>query len=261
MNTLSFAGDMARLQRAIAESHDLVVRRGIVLERLNLRPGERALELGCGGGHYTHEAARFVGPTGRVCAIDISPDQVAVAQARCAELAWVECREADIAAPPYGDGEFDVVFAVQALEYLADLDGALRHVHRMLRPGGRLIVVATDWSSAVWHSENAPRMQRVLTAWAPHTPCRDLPGILAARLRRAGIQPLRQTAIPILNSSYNPASFSYWVAQVIKPFVVSRRNLTEEEAQAWFDELAKLEENGAYFFCITPILTEAVKVL
>jgi|HubBroStandDraft_4_1064222.scaffolds.fasta_scaffold129444_2 arsenite methyltransferase len=86
MNTLSFAGDMARLQRAIAESHDLVVRRAIVLETLNLRAGERVLELGCGGGYYTREAARFVGPTGRVCAIDISPDQVAAAQARCAEL-------------------------------------------------------------------------------------------------------------------------------------------------------------------------------
>ena len=205
MNTLSFAGDMARLQRAITESHDLVVRRGIVLETLNLRTGERVLELGCGGGYYTHEAARFVGPTGRVCAIDISPDQIAAAQARCVEFAWVECREADIAAPPYGNAEFDVVFAVQALEYLSDLDGALRHIHRMLRPGGRLIVVATDWSSAVWHSENAPRMQRVLAAWAPHTPCRDLPGILAAGLRRAGIQPLRQTPIPILNTSYNPA--------------------------------------------------------
>jgi hypothetical protein len=104
-------------------------------------------------------------------------------------------------------------------------------------------------------------MQRVLTAWAPHTPCRDLPGILVAGLRRAGIQPLRQTAIPILNSSYNPTSFSYWVAQVIKPFVVSRRSVTEEEPAEWFDELAKLEENGAYFFCITPVLTEAVKVV
>ena len=82
MNTLSFAGDMARLQRAIAESHDLVVRRAIVLETLNLRPGERVLELGCGGGYYTREAARFVGPTGRVCAIDISSDKVAAAQAR-----------------------------------------------------------------------------------------------------------------------------------------------------------------------------------
>ena len=171
MSTLSFAGDMARLQRAIAESHDLVLRRGVVLETLNLRTGEQVLELGCGGGYYTHEAAQFVGPTGRVCAIDISPDQIAAAQAHCAEFAWVECRKADIAAAPYGNAEFDVVFAVQALEYLSDLDGALRHIHRMLRRGGRLIVMATDWSSAVWHSENAPRMQRVLTAWAPHSPC------------------------------------------------------------------------------------------
>ena len=90
MNTLSFAGDMARLQRAITESHDLVVRRGIVLETLNLRTGERVLELGCGGGYFAREAAQFVGATGRVCAIDISPGQIAAAQGRCADLAWVE---------------------------------------------------------------------------------------------------------------------------------------------------------------------------
>jgi ubiquinone/menaquinone biosynthesis C-methylase UbiE len=261
MSTLSFAGDMARLQRAFSESHPAVVRRGIVLEALNLRTGERVLELGCGGGYYTHEVARFVGLTGRVCAIDISPDQITAAQARCAEFPWVECREADIAAPPYGNAEFDVVFAVQALEYLPKLDDALRQIHRILRPGGRLIVLATDWSSAVWYSENAPRMQRMLAAWAPHTPCRDLPSLLGAGLRRAGIQPLRQTPIPILNTSYNPASFSYWVAQIIRRFIVSRQSVTEEEAAEWFEEFAKLEENGAYFFCITPVLTEAVNVV
>ena len=73
MSTLAFTGDMARLQQAIAESHDLVVRRGTVLEALNLRTSEQVLEVGCGGGYLTYEAARFVGPTGRVCAIDISP--------------------------------------------------------------------------------------------------------------------------------------------------------------------------------------------
>ena len=226
MSTLSFAGDMARLQRAFTESHDAIVRRGIVLATLNLRTGERVLELGCGGGYFTHEAAQFVGPTGRVCAIDISSDQIAAAQAHCAEFPWVECREADVEAPPYGDAEFDVVFAVQALEYLSDLDGTLRHIHRLLRPGGRLIVVATDWNSAVWHSENAPRMQRVLAAWAPHTPCRDLPSLLGTALRRAGLQPLRQRPIPILNTSYNPASFSYWVAQIMRRFIVSRQSVT-----------------------------------
>src|SRR5215472_18421636 len=109
MSTLSFAGDMARLQRAIAESHDLVLRRGVVLETLNLRAGEQVLELGCGGGYYAYEVAQFVGPTGRVCAIDISPDQITTARTRCAALPWVECREADIAAPPFGDAEFDAV--------------------------------------------------------------------------------------------------------------------------------------------------------
>ena len=85
-NTLSFTGEMARLQQAIAESHDLVVCRGTVLEGLNLRTSERVLEVGCGGGYLTYEAARFVGPTGRVCAVDISPDQIAAAQQRGAEF-------------------------------------------------------------------------------------------------------------------------------------------------------------------------------
>ena len=86
-------------------------------------------------------------------------------------------------------------------------------------------------------------------------------GMLAAGLRRAGVQPLRQTPIAILNTSYNPASFSYWVAQIIRRFIVSRQSVTEEEAAEWFDEFAKLEESGAYFFCITPVLTEAVNVV
>ena len=42
--------------------------------------------------------------------------------------------------------------------------------------------------------------------------------------------------------------------------VVGRQNVTEEEAAEWFDEFAELEENGAYFFSVTPVLTEAVKI-
>ena len=102
-------------------------------------------------------------------------------------------------------------------------------------------------------------MQRVLTAWAPHTPCRDLPSILAARLRSAGMQPLRQRAIPILNTSYNPATISYWVAQVIRPFVAGRQTIGDQEAAEWLEEFAKLEQRGAYFFLKTPVLSEAVK--
>jgi cyclopropane fatty-acyl-phospholipid synthase-like methyltransferase len=64
MSGLASTGEMARLQQAIAESHDLVIRRGTVLEALNLRTGERVLELGCGGGYFAREATQFVGATG-----------------------------------------------------------------------------------------------------------------------------------------------------------------------------------------------------
>ena len=59
MNTLSFTGEMARLQQAAAESHDNIARRSTVLSALNLRTGERVLEVGCGGGYYTYEVARL----------------------------------------------------------------------------------------------------------------------------------------------------------------------------------------------------------
>ena len=92
MSNIVFDDEMGRIQRAIAETHDLVVRRNIFMDALNLRTGERVLELGCGGGSYAVEAAQFVGPTGHIAAIDISADQIAAARDRCGRFAWVECQ-------------------------------------------------------------------------------------------------------------------------------------------------------------------------
>ena len=86
MSTLTFADDVARTQRALAQCHDMVVRRSAVLEALRLRTGEQVLEVACGGGFYAYESTQCVGATGRVCAIDLSADQIAAAKARCGEL-------------------------------------------------------------------------------------------------------------------------------------------------------------------------------
>jgi ubiquinone/menaquinone biosynthesis C-methylase UbiE len=260
MSTLTFTNDMARIQRALAQCHDMVLRRSLVLEALQLRTGERVLEVGCGGGLYAYEAAQCVGPTGRVCAIDLSTDQIAASQSRCAELPWVTCRVADAVALPYEGREFDVVYGVQVFEYVAQLDAALHEVQRVLRPGGRFISLATNWSSLVWHSAQPERMQRVLTAFMAHAHYPDLPASLGTRLRQVGLEPLRQTPVPILNRSYHVNSASYWAARLMRPFVVGRQAVSAAEAEAWLQEFDTLEQQGAYFFSILPILTEAVKV-
>ena len=260
MSTLRFTNDMAHIQRAVAQCHDQVLRRSRVLEALQLRTGERVLDVGCGAGFYTAEVAQWVGPTGRVCAIDVSADQIAAAQSRCAAFPWVTCREANAVALPYEAGTFDVVYGAQVFEYVEPLDTALREVQRVLRPGGRCAILATDWQTAVWHSRHPARMQRILTAWAAHTHTPHLPSILGVQLRQAGLEPLRQTPVPMLNRSYHEQSFSYWVARMIQAYVVGRQAITAEEAEAWLQEFDALEQEGAYFFCSTPILTEGVKV-
>jgi arsenite methyltransferase len=260
MSTMSYEGDIGRIQRSLAQCHDMVVRRSAVLEALNLRTGERVLELGCGGGFYAYEAARAVGSHGRVCAIDISADQIAAARARCSEFGWVECVVADATTLPYDDASFDGAFATQVIEYIPRLDDALCEVQRVLRPGGRFINVATNWSSVVWHSNAADRMQRVLTAWRGHCPYPDLPATLAARLRLVGLQPLRQTTLPVLNMSYHENSFSFWAARLIHAFVVGQGAVPVDEADAWLQEFDDLEQAGEFLVCSTPILTEALKV-
>jgi hypothetical protein len=64
----------------------------------------------------------------------------------------------------------------------------------------------------------------------------------------------------MINRSYHGHSFSYWVARLIQAFVVGRQIITAEEAEAWLQEFDALEQQGAYFFCSMPILTEALKV-
>ena len=260
MSAMTFSDEMARIQRAVAQCRDIVLRYSQVLEALQLRRGERVLEIGCGGGFLTFEVAQCIGPTGDVRAIDISADQIAAAKNRCAELPWATCQVADALSLPYEDGTFDLVYGHQVFEYVTPLETALSEVQRVLRPGGRCAIVATDWNTAVWHSEHPERMQRVLTAWAAHSPTPNLPSILGAQLRQAGLEPLRQIPIAMINRSYHGHSFSYWVSRLIKVFVVGRQIITEAEAEAWLHEFDELERQGAYFFCSMPVLTEAVKV-
>ena len=260
MSNIVFDDEMGRIQRALAQSHDLVVRRNTIMETLNLRTGEKVLELGCGGGSYAFEAARFVGPTGQVSAIDISADQIAAARERCAGFAWVQCQIGNLLELPHQDGEFDAVYSVQVLHYAQDLGKAFREIHRVLRRGGRFVNLSTNWSSCVWHTKNKERMRRVLDGFSTHEPHQDLPAILAGELRRGGLQLLHHRVIPIINTSYSKNSFSYWSTKVIPGYVIGRGAVSKEEADAWAAEFAELDQRGKYFFSLTPVLTEAIRI-
>jgi SAM-dependent methyltransferase len=107
-----------------------------------IEPGEAVLDVGCGAGFDAFIAAAMVGNEGRVAGMDLSPDMVAVAGIGRGEvgLAHLEFLEAAAEALPYPDASFDVVLSNGVVSLVADKPAALREIHRVLRPGGRLQV-------------------------------------------------------------------------------------------------------------------------
>jgi demethylmenaquinone methyltransferase/2-methoxy-6-polyprenyl-1,4-benzoquinol methylase len=104
-----------------------------------LRPGERVLDVATGTGDLAFAEAAAVGPQGEVVGVDSCLPMLEVARRR--ELGVVDFQEGDATDLRLPDVSFDVVTIGFGLRNVADRDRALREFRRVLRPGGRLMVL------------------------------------------------------------------------------------------------------------------------
>jgi SAM-dependent methyltransferase len=107
-----------------------------------LRPGERVLDLGSGGGLDVFLAARQVGPSGFVYGVDMTDEMLALARAnqKAAGAANVEFRKGEIEALPLPDAAVDVIISNCVINLSTDKPAVFREAHRVLAPGGRFAV-------------------------------------------------------------------------------------------------------------------------
>jgi ubiquinone/menaquinone biosynthesis C-methylase UbiE len=120
-----------------------------------MQPGEGVLDVGCGTGVLTRLAAEVVGPAGWVVGIDPAPMMIALAWENAALAGKrAEFRLAAVEHLPFADQTFDAVLASFVMHHLPPevKRAELQEVYRVLKPGGRLVVVDIDWSQArpVW---------------------------------------------------------------------------------------------------------------
>lgn len=132
-----------------------------LLDKACFAPGERVLDVACGTGLITFEAARQVGAGGSVVGIDISGEMVLAAERRAGEGGFgnVRFQRMDAEALAFAEGSFDTVVCALGLMYMPEPEQALREMQRVLRPGGRLV-------AAVWG-------ERARCGWSPVFPIVD----------------------------------------------------------------------------------------
>ena len=114
------------------------------LSLTGLRPGQRALDVAGGTGDLALGLARQVGKTGQVVLSDINPEMLAAGRDRLLDAGFagnVECVLADAELLPCMEDSFDCVTIGFGLRNVTDKAAALRSMHRVLKPGGQLLVL------------------------------------------------------------------------------------------------------------------------
>jgi demethylmenaquinone methyltransferase/2-methoxy-6-polyprenyl-1,4-benzoquinol methylase len=152
-DSAQFAGQVNRMFDRVAGRYDLlnsVMTAGLhqswrkrAADRAELRPGDSALDVCCGTGDLALELAERAAPGGSVVGCDFSEPMLDLAREKAAargpggpRFEWADALDL-----PYDAGRFDAVTVGFGVRNLADLDRGLREMARVLRPGGRLVVL------------------------------------------------------------------------------------------------------------------------
>lgn len=241
-------------------SREIVQQRIKTLEALAPKRGEQILDIGCGPGLLTYDIAQAVGKSGRVAGVDISDDVLALARKRCMDFSNVALDKQDVVQLNYVDHKFDAVVCTQVLLYVGDVMRALSEMHRVIKPGGRIVIIETDWRGCVLNSSNFQLTEQIIHAWDCSVPSPNLPVRLSSMLSDQEFSGIHIQAVPILTTNAAPGGYSSNMAQWFARAAVNQKVVTEEQARNWLEDLNEKYRRDQYFFCVNRFLFSAVKV-
>lgn len=260
MAELEFDEAVAAQLDAVYRTRDILRRRAIALEALGAQPGETVVDVGCGPGYYVADLLQMVGEQGRVIGADPAPPMLAMTERRAGGHRAVRVVQASANELPLDDACADRALSVQVFEYLADVPGGLTELHRVVRPGGRVVLWDVDWTTLSWFARDRERMDRICRAWDRHLVDPALPQTLGASLSAAGFTDVTCEGHLFLTRAMDPEAFGGYLPLLIETYV---QNLGEDaltaDAADWVAELRDLDAAGEYFFSVTQFCFSATR--
>jgi ubiquinone/menaquinone biosynthesis C-methylase UbiE len=233
-------------------------------ELLQVQEGQQILDVGCGPGIDTVALAQRVGPTGRIVGVDRDPQMLAAANVYAAAegvAAWVTHRNADAAALPFDDNTFDACRSERLFQHLLHPEQVLTEMMRVTRPGGRVVVVDTDWGTSQTNSPDPHFEQRLMAFAAEHRLCNPYSGRrLYGLLRQAGLTDV--TAEPYL---FGITDFG--LAMHVQNWggftsaALQARAVTQDEVEGYLANLEADAASGTFFAILGGVIAVGRKSL
>jgi SAM-dependent methyltransferase len=238
---------------------DIAATRSAVMGLLAPAPGERVLDVGSGPGLLLRDIAGAVGRRGLAAGIDISKSMLAIARHHCRDMGNIEIAAGDAVALPWPDTHFDRAVSTQVYEYLPDIATALSELGRVLGPGGRAVLMATDADTILFNATDEATTGRIGAAWTKHCAHPFLPRALGHLLGDAGFEVRECKVHAILNRKFNPENFGWYMARAMSVYAAKQGAIAKEEGKAWITGLRDLDARDAFFFSMNRYLFLAEK--
>jgi SAM-dependent methyltransferase len=232
-------------------------RLGWLAECLDARPGERIVDLGCGTGSALAVIAR--GVEADLVGLDFSAAVLRVAAGTLAGLSHGRLLlvQADLARPiPLAAASVDRALCHNVLECLADPAALVAEVHRILRPGGRLVLSHSDFDTLVFASEDLELTRRLVRTYCDTQQpwMQAVDGTIGRRLVDiVGHSPLRVERVAAyvnLSRWFRPGELGYVYAHNLVGTLRASGAVDPAELDGWLVGLERLDARGAFLFSV-----------
>ncbi|AXI43279.1 methyltransferase domain-containing protein [Sulfitobacter sp. SK011] len=248
--------EMAAQQERMARTEDMIRQRSEHMRVLSPKSGEKILELGSGNGIFARELAEHVGSGGEVVGLDSSEAILEMARHFCPQGVFVQGDAQDL---PFEDGSFDAVAGAQVFCFLTDIDRALAETYRVLKPGGRVVILDTDWDTLVWRNRHPELMARVMDAYKAVYADAHLPRTLPHRLSRAGFSNVEVESFVVLNRGLGDETYARQTIGFATSIMEGAPEFSKDEQARWLEDQEQLERNGDVFFSLNRYILSGSK--
>jgi ubiquinone/menaquinone biosynthesis C-methylase UbiE len=229
-------------------------------ERLRLRPGHAVLDAGSGMGEATQTLAGLVQPGGKAVGVDLSTELVQRARELAEGMTGVEFHVGTVTGLPFPAMSFDAVYSERVFMHLVEPDAAMAESFRVLRPGGRLVIVDVDHVCAAVDADDLDLSDLLVAAAAreitnPASGRRLRSQMLGAGFSEVIVEPIPRT---ITDGAQARAGAPRPLGPRLDD-LVGAGVITRDRADAYIADQQRREAEGRYFAVHMFYLATAVK--